>query len=197
MVRNLQKLIKNKWFRFAIIVVLVYLLYMATLQPLVASLCCPPIVRSGVDLYTENEYLQFDDGNVFQTALAKIPLHESSKVKAFSHYNNFLRDNLVYGEFCDAFVLDLSLDEQYEAVKEYVVQNSDDCVLEDGCEMYWLQDAVPADDACFFVAVFDHEKMIRCILITDYGNTLGFAGSADSVLLRNFGIDWTEDILPQ
>ena len=183
-----------KYGRLIILVVILCLIYMAVIQPLIASLFFPPIVHSGVELYSENQYLKYDYAGTFESAISMIPLSDSAEVKAFSYYDHCLRDNLFYGEFSDAFVLDLLLNQQYETAKEFVVQNSNDCISGDSCEIHWIQKAVSTDNACFFVVVSDQKQMIRCILITNYENTIGFAGSVDSVLLRNFGIDWSEDI---
>lgn len=175
---------------------MLFLVYMAVIQPLL-FLCVPPITHCGTELYTEGQYLKYDNSDVFTSALSTFPIPVDAEVTAFYYYDSRWRDNMFYGNMCDVFVLDLSLGQHYQTAQDYVLQNSEYCYSEGGRDMHWLQNAVSVDNACFLVVVCNQEKMIRCILLTDYDNNAGMVLGVDTALFQNFGIDWTEDVLPQ
>ena len=175
-------------------ILVILVLYLVFTQPFIALFFFPPIVYSGTYLYDTRLYRLFNQSRILELAVSSLPNCQEAEVTHFSYHDHLLRDSIFYGKFCDLFIVELAFDEQYETVKQYVVQNSDESLVIDECELFSLQCAMPNKKATFCVTFLDQNSVCRCILITDCEEHEPLL-SVDAILLQSFGIDWTEDSL--
>jgi len=184
----------RKIIRIVVIITIVYLLYMATLQPLVAALTIPAIEHTGIELYTENKYLKFRHGEVFQECVEYIPLANDAEVKSFAYYDSRWRNNFFYGCYPNVYLLDVHAGQEYDNIKEFIISNGQDLSHRGEAYLfYWLEEAPGESDDCFMVALYDGSRTVRCILLTNYGNTISDARDSDSTLFMYYPIDLDVD----
>lgn len=162
----------------AVVIVLAFL-YFLVLQPILAFTIIPSIEHSGVSLYEEGTYLDYEKADEFHSLLSKLSFLKDAKVTGFSYKNSFLRDTIYYGRFPDAFMMELFLGKDYEAAKEEVVANSFSVTNMEGLSLYYVDECAGKD--CFCIALYDEKQTAICVLLTDCEYT-----SVDMVLIRHF-----------
>lgn len=170
-----------------LVLLVCFLVYVLVLQPIIAWAWLAPIEYRGVELYTNNTYLLFDDGIKFRDAINSLPFVEECTIVDFYYYDTFLRDNLFYGKMCDTYVLELHPDGNYKEIKEEIISLSTHDNELDDYDLYLLSDsAVEADWTV--VGMNDATATIRCIMITDMekSDLYGFSRA----LIRQTNLNW-------
>ena len=170
---------KRKTLRTVVVVIVLAFLCFLVLHPILAFTIIPSIEHSGVSLYEDGTYLDYEKADEFHNQLSKLSFLKDAKVIGFSYKNSFLRDTIYYGRFPDAFMMELFLGKDYEAAKEEVVANSFSVINMEGLSLYYVDECAGKD--CFCIALYDAKQTAICVLLTDCEYT-----SADMVLIRHF-----------
>ena len=183
---NGEKGLWKKLLIIALVSIAVYLLYAATLQPLVTSLFVPSIEYSGVDLYLEERYMEFDHSEAFSECISYVPFTEDPDIRHFAFYDSRWRDSIFYGRFPDVYVLDIDAGIQYEDIKLFIIKNGEEVYDE---TYFWLENASPSDDIIFLVRPYDDDQIVRCTMLSHYDNDFQGALNACNTLGMYFPFD--------
>jgi len=169
--------VKKRSFKLSAIclfsLLVLYMLYMAVLQPILSFLYYLPVEKKGTDLYVQEQYLKFEGGTEFKKCLATvdyIDLTEMENINGFAYLDNFWSDNWLYGSIvCDYFVLDAKLDSAKLAeIKEEIL--ADGVFLEDYSDYayYRIDNISDLENGFLIVAFNENEPGIKFIFTTTY-----------------------------
>ena len=186
------KLIKYLGIIF-LIIVCTFLIWEAAVQPLVGAFFFSPEEYRGIDRYFSTEYLDYDNGDLFQSSLSVFPFLDDGTVVEFCYYDQQKRDNLFHGEKIDAFVLDVSMEMEYEKAKAFIIQQGRYQSTLFDYTLYWVKDTDEQEPICFLAALCDKSKSVRFIMVSSdsHFSPEKWFYFADSSLYRNFPIEWT------
>lgn len=148
-------------------------------QPVLAYTVIPSIEHSGVELYEEGTYLDYEKADEFKSAISELSFLKKAQVRDFSYKNSILRDSLYFGRFPDYFAIELFLGDNYESAKEEVVLKSFSVISVRDLELYYLGECTDGDSFC--IALYDERQTAICVLLTDCEYA-----AVDMVLIRHF-----------
>lgn len=181
---------KKKLLFGLMIVAAIYLGFLMCVEPIITRLYFPAKEHTGIELYTEGTYLKFEDGEKFQKMIADVDFIDECEVVSFSYYDNYIRDNILYGKVSDFYILELDGGENYETIKYQATQLLTSEGTEGNFELY-LKTAEKISsnlNDCFIYAFCDTSSTIRCILIT--GIIDSSMGNISGVLAVHCGANW-------
>ncbi len=166
---------------FLIVFLLIILIWNLVFQPLVAWAYFPPICTSGVEIYNDNTYLEYQYGKEMQKFLNEAYDFEKQKVINFYYEDNKRRDNIFYGKVSDFYVLET---EHSDNVNAFLKDSN--YSLSDNTRDYYLY-AKFDDEAklVYCIAVEKSNKNIRYLLITDCS-----VKNLNSLLVRQTSLEW-------
>ena len=104
-----------------------FFLYEWFLQPFVALAFFKPVTYQGIELYTREEYLEFEGGENFKDAVADINTIANYEIKEFYYSDNSYLDNLIRGELYDFYALEYDVGADYELLKEWAAAEGKYC----------------------------------------------------------------------
>ena len=153
----------------------------------ILSWAFPIIEHRGVDVYTSGAYLKFDQGEAFCEAVSTLDIVEQCTIIDFCYYDTFLRDNLYYGKMCDTYVLDLQAGENYETIKETVINIGTGSEYEGNFTLYYVGDSNGGSNQ-IFVALNDITSVVRCFMVTR--REPPYIGEISRLLTRHTSMEW-------
>ena len=161
---------RNKKILIILISVMVCLiLYLLVIQPFLARYFFPPIRTEGLLIYSEKEYLEFENGERFGQLINSMNFPKEFMEKNFYHYDNSKKDSLIYGKVPDIFVLEFELDEQmyyeirstYENKHQYLGSEINKFAF------YKIDNALLSENEASCIGFNDSEMSMRFLYISD------------------------------
>lgn len=176
-----------KLMAFLLLILCGFLVYMFVLQPIIAWAWLSPVEHNGIDLYTNNTYLEYEKGTEFRDTIHGLSFTQACTIVDFSYFDTFWRDNLFYGKMCDTYVLDLQASENYLEIKEEVIKLSKHNNEIDRYTLYLLTEPESSSD-WVIVGLNDTKQAVRCMMITEMksSNIYGFS----RILIRQTDLNW-------
>ena len=175
-----------------VLLVGIFLLYEWLCQPIVALLLGSPKTYQGIDLYHSGEYLQYQGGADFRDAVDHVDFLEDVEEEEFYYSDNSYFDNLFYGEMMDFYSIKYSAGNQYDLLKETVIQQGDYCGMLYGSDTgYIYQMEQPLESPGVTLIVFDDtEQLLSLIYIYGANEDTLISGS---LLFQHSHIGWVMD----
>ena len=172
------------------IVIVLFLSFWLLIHPFASFLFLNGVEHESLDVYTDEKYLQYPGGEVFQHEIAEYSFVDECEATGFYHVNNWPKDNLFYGKICDVFCLELDALDKFESVKSTIHTNSQQTLVHGNWAICLLTQPSPNNDCgnYFFIATNDENRAIRCLLIVDFQGdiTLDFR----SLFVRYTSLEW-------
>ena len=149
----------------------IYFFYYA-IHPFLTMLYIPVYDKEGVDLYTQEEYLNYEYGKEFKNYVSSYDFTQNGEVTYFYYRDNYTHDNPIYGKVCDIFAVDIKLSsDDYAVAKETII--TDEYRLDTFPSGYvlYLPKVMSGENYTPFFALKDTECTVRFILITETEDT--------------------------
>lgn len=147
----------------------------------------------GIHYYYSDRYLQYDDGQEFQTFLLDYSATEKGRAVEFWHEDFTGYDNLFYGKHYDIYAADFVFtDNEYETLKHRVAEeHTEPLFVERGYCAYAVSNTVDSGKyMCFRVVAFcDEAQIVRYIMLNDW-RTSEIDDKAVDVILNHRYLDW-------
>lgn len=171
---------------FVVFAIIIFAAYWVVIHPIL-SWVFPIMEHRGVDIYTSGEYLEFEDGALFEKAVNSLDFIDECIITDFYYCDTRMRDNLYYGKMCDTYALDLQVEDRYQETKESIASVYTDFQYCGDYALYVVTDAV-IGDSLFLIATNDTASAIRCLMITE--TKYPFDGEISSLLRKQSGLIW-------
>ncbi|MBQ7291206.1 MAG: hypothetical protein IJW76_05770 [Clostridia bacterium] len=186
---------KYKFLIYSIIVALIVLIIVisAILFSILSKLSNPfesnYEEKSGVSLYTEKIYLQYEDGKYIEDMMLSLPFAYEKEINEFWYFDN--NKNSMINYYPNIFAVEISITkEQYNNIKKEIAV--DDKYIATGySHSYYLYnfDCLPSDIVgCF--AFSDDDYTIRCIMITNMDEPLRSKDEIMIIISRYTSSKW-------
>lgn len=179
-----------KWGILICICVLACLcLYWWALAPIISRLFVSvDCVYQGLEYYSNNAYLRFEDGEAFHKVLTCFEISEKGKPVDFYYVDNYVEDNPLRGKMCDIYALDVVMSsEAYMSEKSTVKCSAVTWQGRGDFISYALPYDPVSDEKVIVVSFCEKAHIVRYIMITEFDTTDGF----DQVFSMHANLDWS------
>ena len=168
---------------------------MICLQPMFVTLFCRTNVSSGIDIYTEERYLEYDMGTIFQETVSTCGFVEQCDLLSFSYFDNSPRDTILYGKQSDFFVLELNASTHFSTIQKKIFNMAQYAGDFDDYSLYYIDAAKDNRQYCVIFGLCEDLGIIRVMLATDLQVVeLPYRGSLARVLFSQTTLKWENDI---
>lgn len=152
------------------IVIVLFLTFWLVIHPFVAFIFFDGVEHEGLEIYDNQEHLEYNGGKFFQHKIAEFNFVDKCNVTGFYHVDNWPKDNLFYGKICDVFCLELDALDEYASVKSNIHNQSQKTLVQGDWSICLLTQPASSNDCenYFFIATNDEVNSIRCLLIVDF-----------------------------
>lgn len=121
----------------------------------------------GIKYYEDENYLEFEKGELFIDSFHSYDFVEKCDVKEFYYRDNLLLDSFIYGKHHDVYMLDFVAGADYETVCEFIIAEGDYNNELNDFQIYRMPCELGDRKDCFFFAFNDETHQIRYVLVTE------------------------------
>ena len=182
----------TKWvFLILGIILAAHVLFFALVWPIINQYI-PGKHHSGAELFTSDQYLQFEKGEIFNQHLAQLSFVEDAEVLSFDYYDFWFRDAIIKDKpFPDTYLVQLSPEIPFYEIVQYLKTG---CATErthgDGTITTYRFSQDGAEDLCCVTGHHQRQE-VYCFLITDYSDN-ALVGYEDYMILHLGWMPWMD-----
>ena len=151
----------------------------------------PPETNEGVDIFFNEDYLDYDKGTIFRDAIRDFAFIEQCKIEGFYYLDNASCDSIVYGKSPDFYALDLDAGEYFEEIGAKILEGGVQCGDLYDYRIYLMTPIYCHASNCPVFAINNSTSKIRFIMITDLTeDDVRFKGDIVSIIRNRSSFEW-------
>jgi len=156
-------------------IIIMIILFFWCIHPMITYHFSHPAVDTDLSIFSMREYINYENGELFEDFLSLYSFAEDGDAVAFYHVDNQILDNPIHGKMPDVFSVDVRYDNlTYRSiVQNALVEFHFDKVLPcDDYELYLIEDGFHV----YCIGVCNKESILRFTMVTELESCTDFTG---------------------